>query len=70
MTSNAAALPLGARDPVFGEGSPDLSSYAAKPYEERAALIETWMCGQLENEGFVTMVKDLELVWQRMLFGA
>lgn len=47
----------------------DLSSYSHAPDSERATLVESWICQQLENDGFLQLCVDLEGVWKRIAFG-
>ncbi|GAT22238.1 Zn(II)2Cys6 transcription factor [Aspergillus luchuensis] len=47
----------------------DLSSYISNPTEERMASLETWICNQLEDEGFLELCRDVEGIWQRIAFG-
>lgn len=49
--------------------SSDLSSYLQTPTPERSALIESWICQQLQDDGFLTLCEDMEGVWRRIAFG-
>lgn len=49
--------------------SSDLSSYLQTPTPERSALIESWVCQQLQDDGFLTLCEDMEGVWRRIAFG-
>lgn len=49
--------------------SEDLSTYIATPTTERSALIESWVCQQLESDAFTTLCQDVEGVWRRIAFG-
>ncbi|OJD11839.1 hypothetical protein ACJ73_09456 [Blastomyces percursus] len=60
--------------PTLGENiseiSPsDLSSYLSTPNSERTALVESWVCSQLENDAFLALCQDVEGVWRRIAFG-
>ncbi|KAF7513180.1 hypothetical protein GJ744_010576 [Endocarpon pusillum] len=55
-------------DPNFAK-SPEIAQWADLPPNEREAALETWMCQQLESESFVTLLKILEGMWQRLFFG-
>lgn len=57
-----------ATDPNYDPNS-DLAAYDAQPEHDRIALVESWMCEQLENPHFHTLVRDMECQWQRVLFG-
>ncbi|OAX83585.1 hypothetical protein ACJ72_02050 [Emergomyces africanus] len=47
----------------------DLSAYLSTRNPERTALVESWVCSQLENDAFLTLCQDVEGVWRRMAFG-
>ncbi|GKZ26375.1 hypothetical protein AbraCBS73388_002459 [Aspergillus brasiliensis] len=47
----------------------DLSSYMSTPTEERMTRLETWVCSQLEDDGFLELCRDVEGIWQRIAFG-
>ena len=47
----------------------DLSSYVATPASERSAWLETWICQQLDNDGFITICEDMEKSWRRIALG-
>lgn len=47
----------------------DLSSYISAPTEERMASLETWICKQIEDDGFLELCRDIEGIWQRIAFG-
>ncbi|KAJ9398051.1 hypothetical protein DTO282F9_4961 [Paecilomyces variotii] len=49
--------------------SADLSAYLVKPVPERSALVESWVCQQLEDDGFLSLCQDIEGVWKRITFG-
>ncbi|CRG84075.1 hypothetical protein PISL3812_01412 [Talaromyces islandicus] len=49
--------------------SADLSAFLATPETERSQLVSTWICQQLEDDGFRTLCQDVERVWQRIAFG-
>lgn len=53
-------------DPI---SSADLSSYLSTPTAERSALVESWVCQQLESDGFLALCQDMEGVWKRVAFG-
>jgi hypothetical protein len=55
-------------DPDFAR-SPGTAKWADLPPEERDAALETWMCEQLDSESFMTLMKTLEGMWQRVFFG-
>ncbi|CAK40610.1 uncharacterized protein BO96DRAFT_337468 [Aspergillus niger CBS 101883] len=38
----------------------DLSSYISAPTEERMASLETWICKQIEDDGFLELCRDVE----------
>lgn len=61
-TAAAAASPLETVDP-------SLQSYLAVPTEERTALLESWICRQLDNDGFVALCSDMEGIWRRIGYG-
>ncbi|KAL1969974.1 hypothetical protein VTN77DRAFT_6379 [Rasamsonia byssochlamydoides] len=50
--------------------SADLSSYLKTPESERSALVDSWICEQLEDDGFLTLCQDVERVWRRIAFGS
>lgn len=47
----------------------DLSAYLSTPNAERTALVESWVCSQLENDAFLALCQDVEGVWRRIAFG-
>ncbi|EEH38398.2 hypothetical protein PAAG_01319 [Paracoccidioides lutzii Pb01] len=47
----------------------DLSLYLSTPTPERSALVESWICRQLENDTFLALCQDVEGVWRRIAFG-
>ncbi|KAK2740177.1 hypothetical protein FQN55_009018 [Onygenales sp. PD_40] len=47
----------------------DLSSYLSTPAPERSALVESWVCRQLENDAFLALCQDVEAIWRRIAFG-
>ncbi|KAK2761741.1 hypothetical protein FQN54_001569 [Arachnomyces sp. PD_36] len=47
----------------------DLSSYLQTPTPERSALVESWVCQQLQDDGFLKLCEDIEGVWRRVAFG-
>lgn len=47
----------------------DLSAYLAAPASERAALVESWVCQQLEDDTFLQLCLDVEGVWKRIALG-
>ncbi|KAL2012238.1 hypothetical protein VTN00DRAFT_4956 [Thermoascus crustaceus] len=49
--------------------STDLSSYLSTPTPERTALVESWVCQQLEDDGFLKLCEDVEGVWKRIALG-
>ncbi|KKZ60213.1 hypothetical protein EMCG_05023 [[Emmonsia] crescens] len=49
--------------------SSDLSAYLSTPNPERTALVESWVCSQLENDAFLALCQDVEGVWRRIAFG-
>lgn len=49
--------------------SADLSTFLATPESERSQLVNTWICQQLEDDGFRSLCQDVERVWQRIAFG-
>jgi hypothetical protein len=67
-SSNAFANPS---LPLDGNAtaSADLASYLAAPDSERSVLVESWICQQLENDGFLKLCEDLEGVWKRIAIG-
>lgn len=50
--------------------SADLSAYLTTPESERSALVNNWICHQLEDDGFRALCQDVERVWQRIAFGS
>lgn len=49
--------------------SPDLKSYLSTPAAERSARLESWICQQLESDGFLALCQDIEGTWKRIAFG-
>lgn len=47
----------------------DLTEYLSAPDSQRASLVETWVCQQLEDDGFLQLCRDVEGVWQRIALG-
>ncbi|EER41389.1 conserved hypothetical protein [Histoplasma capsulatum var. duboisii H88] len=47
----------------------DLSAYLSTPNAERSALVESWVCSQLESDAFLALCQDVEGVWRRIAFG-
>lgn len=47
----------------------DLSAYLSTPPSERSALIESWVCQQLESDAFLALCQDVEGVWKRVAYG-
>ncbi|KAL1976169.1 hypothetical protein VTN31DRAFT_2451 [Thermomyces dupontii] len=50
--------------------SADLKAYMEKPDSERSEMINTWICQQLEDDGFRVLCQDMERVWRRIAFGS
>lgn len=50
--------------------SADLRAYMDMPDSERSQLINTWICQQLEDDGFRVLCEDVERVWRRIAFGS
>jgi hypothetical protein len=50
--------------------SADLSSFLKRPESERSTLVDSWICEQLEDDGFLTLCQDVERVWRRIAFGS
>lgn len=55
-------------DPNFVR-SPEVAQWSDLPPEQRGAVLETWMCEQLESESFAQLLKTLDGTWQRLFFG-
>lgn len=49
--------------------SVDFSAYLANPSADRSALVESWVCQQLESNDFLSLCQDVERVWKRIAFG-
>lgn len=47
----------------------DFSEYINNSNTNRAALVDTWICNQLQDEAFVALCEDVETVWRRIAFG-
>ncbi|PYH89159.1 hypothetical protein BO71DRAFT_444767 [Aspergillus ellipticus CBS 707.79] len=47
----------------------DLSSYMSVPTAERMTSVETWICNQLDDDGFRQLCQDMEGIWSRIAFG-
>ncbi|KAI5288874.1 hypothetical protein KEM54_004755 [Ascosphaera aggregata] len=47
----------------------DLTAYMAIPTPERMAVLESWVCAQLESEDFLKLCEDVEGVWRRIGYG-
>ncbi|OJD14174.1 hypothetical protein AJ78_05461 [Emergomyces pasteurianus Ep9510] len=47
----------------------ELSAYLSTRSPERTALVESWVCSQLENDSFLALCQDVEGVWRRIAFG-
>lgn len=62
--SSATTSPISSSDLAA-----DLSAYTATPTPERMAAIESWVCAQLEDEGFLKLCEDVENVWRRIGYG-
>ncbi|KAI5305737.1 hypothetical protein KEM56_003461 [Ascosphaera pollenicola] len=55
--------------PSFTNLTANLSAYVAMPTPERMAALESWVCAQLEDEGFLKLCEDVEGVWRRIEYG-
>ncbi|KKA25794.1 hypothetical protein T310_0180 [Rasamsonia emersonii CBS 393.64] len=66
-SNDTISIPLPSQAPI---NSADLSSYLEIPESERSALVDSWICEQLEDDGFVTLCQDVERVWRRIAFGS
>lgn len=42
---------------------------ASRPTAERMALLESWICRQLENPDFVALCEDMDGCWRRIMHG-
>ena len=49
--------------------TPDWPSWNKISCAERRAALETFLCHQLHDESFCTLLQDLEGTWQRVFFG-
>lgn len=70
--TTAAAAPATAgpaAEPAPETADPSLQSYLSVPTEERTALLESWICRQLDNDGFVALCADIEGIWRRIGYG-
>lgn len=47
----------------------DFSEYLKNSDSDRAALVDTWICDQLQDEAFMTLCEDVENVWRRIALG-
>jgi hypothetical protein len=47
----------------------DFSEYINNSNTPRAALVDTWICNQLQDEAFMALCEDVETVWRRIAFG-
>ena len=47
----------------------DLQPYLARPAPERNALLENWICEQLQDDGFVQLCQDMQGTWRRIGLG-
>lgn len=47
----------------------DFSVYLASPTPERTQKLENWICGNLENDGFLQLCEDVEGIWRRFALG-
>lgn len=46
-----------------------LSAYLGAPTPERIAFLENWMCELIEDDGFMALCQDVEVIWRRFAFG-
>ncbi|KAK2745127.1 hypothetical protein FQN57_004034 [Myotisia sp. PD_48] len=62
------SIPIGtgARTAIRSE---DIFSYLSQPDSERSALVETWICEQLQSDEFLALCQEMEGVWRRLAFG-
>ncbi|PGG96592.1 hypothetical protein GX51_07754 [Blastomyces parvus] len=68
-TVGRGLIPLTSRDNIGEVSTSDLSAYLSTPNSERTALVESWVCSQLENDAFLALCQDVEGVWRRIAFG-
>lgn len=47
----------------------DLSTYASLPDSRRHALVDTWICNQLEDDNFLKLCQDVDANWKRIFLG-
>ncbi|KAE8319739.1 hypothetical protein BDV41DRAFT_166089 [Aspergillus transmontanensis] len=47
----------------------DFSVYLASPTTERTQKLENWICGNIENDGFLQLCEDVEGIWRRFALG-
>ncbi|OAT08404.1 hypothetical protein BDBG_04355 [Blastomyces gilchristii SLH14081] len=62
-------IPLTSRENISEISQSDLSAYLSTPNSERTALVESWVCSQLESDAFLALCQDVEGVWGRIAFG-
>lgn len=67
--SNAPASEPPLPNPSITLTTADLSAYLSNPASERSALIESWVCQQLDSDAFLALCQDVEGVWKRVVFG-
>lgn len=63
------SAPITGEKDMLSQLSRDLSGYISTPSTDRAAIVESWVCQQLENEDFVALCQDVEGVWKRIAYG-
>ncbi|KAL1960334.1 hypothetical protein VTO42DRAFT_8294 [Malbranchea cinnamomea] len=68
-TAARVAGPASSSTSILDLSSTDLSSYLSTPTPERAARLESWVCAQLENDGFLALCQDVEGIWRRVAYG-
>ncbi|KAK2811257.1 hypothetical protein FQN50_002354 [Emmonsiellopsis sp. PD_5] len=68
-TNVANPIPLHQSSNLNDISPSDLSSYLSTPAPERSAMVESWVCRQLENDAFLALCQDVEAIWRRIAFG-
>ena len=49
--------------------STDLTAYLSNPTSERTAIIQSWVCNLVQDDGFLQLCEDVEGAWGRIALG-
>lgn len=68
LSAHPGPLALLCREAAFAQAN-QLTSWANLPESVQRSTLDTWMCQQLKDPSFTTLVKRLDESWQANLFG-